>query len=179
MQRITVVAAAMLTLGLAACQQDAPPTTTESGAKTVASVAALPANLITETPIADAKPLSEVRAAAKAGETTSLLAYIGGRAEPFTEGRAVFVVADVEKAPACTDGCSTPWDACCVPAEDITANSASIQVVDDKGQPLKVGLEGHGNLKPGSVIEVTGKVREASAVFVVDATSIHVRPATP
>jgi hypothetical protein len=126
----------------------------------------------------DVIPVAEARRTAKTGDTVSLAGYIGGRAEPFTEGRAVFLLADSEAAPACTDACAVPWDACCTPRETITANSATVQVVDAGGMPLKVGLEGRDGLKPGATVTVVGKVREAGdAVMIVDATGLWVASA--
>jgi len=139
---------------------------------------ALPATLFATPAPADAKPLSEVRATAKAGEVVTFVGYIGGREEPFVDGRAMMLVADKVKAPACTDACKIPWDACCTPAEDIVANSATVQVVDEAGAPLKVGLMGQGNLGNGSSVAVTGKVREiGEGIFVVDAQTIAALPA--
>jgi hypothetical protein len=140
-----------------------------------ATAPALPESLFAAAAPSDAPSLSEARASAEKGATVSFVAYVGGRREPFVAGRAIMLVADAEAAPACGDGegCQTPWDACCVPIETKTANSATVQVVDAQGQPLKVGLEGAGPLKPGAKIVVVGVAREASAdLFVVDATSI-------
>ena len=160
--------AATLTLTSCADKESAAPE-----APKAAPQAALPDSLFAPAAAADAKPLSEVRATAKAGDTVSFVGYIGGREEPFVEGRAMVLVADASKAPACTDHCKTPWDACCAPPEDIAANSATVQVVDAAGAPLKVGLMGQGNLDNGTTVTVTGKVREVGpALFVVDAQTI-------
>ncbi len=141
---------------------------------------ALPAELFLATAPANAVPLSEARAKAKAGETITFTGYVGGRAEPFTEGRALFVVADSAKAPACTDGCKIPWDACCVAQETITANSATVQVADADGQTLRTSLNGQNGLAPGSIVTIVGKVREVGeAVLIVDASGILVGTAQP
>ena len=123
-----------------------------------------------------ALPLSAARAAAGAGEPVAFTGYIGGRTEPFTEGRAIFLVADVEKAPPCADGCPRPWDACCVPGDVVIANSATVQIVDADGQTLRLGVKGRQGLVPGAMITVVGTVRQVSdAVFIVDATGVAVQ----
>lgn len=141
----------------------------------------LPEGLIlTEAP-ADIHPLYEVRAESKTGDEVAFTGYIGGRVEPFTEGRGIFLVTDVEKAPQCfDDGCPTPWDACCTPKDDILANNATVQVLNEKGLTLKMGLEGVSGLVPGANVAVTGNVREKNdAVFIVDATSIAILSGPP
>lgn len=138
--------------------------------------AALPAGLFGAAP-ADAKALSEVRAAAKKGDAIAFTGYIGGREKPFTDGRAIFLVADSVKAPACGDECKTPWDACCTPGEEIAANSATVQVADASGAAMKLSLDGQGGLAPGAKVAVSGKVREAgSGVLIVDAERIAKLP---
>jgi hypothetical protein len=74
------------------------------------------------------------------------------------------------------DHCKTPWDACCEDQQTIAAAAATVQVVNDKGQPLKVGLNGHKGIAPGKDVTVTGKVRSADEKnLVVDATGIYVK----
>ena len=74
------------------------------------------------------------------------------------------------------DHCKTPWDACCEPQETIAAGAATVQVVNDKGQPLKVGLNGHKGIAPGKDVTIAGKVRSADANnLVIDATGIYVK----
>ena len=143
----------------------------------VANAPQIPAGILAENPPTNAQPLHVVRASAKQGDTIVFTGYIGGRAKPFTEGRAVFTVADSEKAPACSDGCPIPWDACCTPSDVIAANSATVQIVDEGGSLLRLGLEGVGNLRPGAEVTVTGKVREASGgLLIVDAESLFATP---
>jgi hypothetical protein len=132
----------------------------------------LPAGLIAES-APEAPPLREVRRSASVGDTVTFTGYIGGRAQPFVSERAVMLVADIEAAPPCTDGCPVPWDACCTPSDVIIANSATVQVVDAAGALLRVGLEGQGPLQCGAEVTVVGKVRETGEkLFVVDATKV-------
>ncbi|MDX1972483.1 MAG: hypothetical protein SFY68_08135 [Candidatus Sumerlaeia bacterium] len=150
----------------------------ESGEKTVHSLSEdagkLPSGILLTT-APEARRLTEVKPTAKAGEEITFTGYIGGREEPFTEGRALFLVADEVAAPQCTDGCPTAWDACCTPREAIMANSASVQLVDKEGKVLKLNLNGADGLIPGSRVTIRGKVETLSeSVFVVNATGIHV-----
>lgn len=147
----------------------------QGGAAAVPPAAALPDDLFADAPPADARPLAEVRRDATAGARVVFSGYIGGRAEPFTTGRAMFVVADRDEAPPCTDGCPVAWDACCTPRDVIAANSAAVQVVDAAGQLVRTSLEGKGGLAPGADVVVEGVVRLAGdATMVVDAARIHV-----
>ncbi len=165
------------TLTIASCSQEAPKSSPSAQTATNQSVetASLPDEFFLSQQPTDAIPLHEARANAKPGDTIAFTGYIGGRAEPFTEGRALFVMTDMEKAPACGDECSIPWDACCVPKNEIGANSASVQVVDPDGQILRVNLKGENGLVPGAKVTVSGKVRESNdAVFIVDASNVAV-----
>ncbi|MDK2971981.1 MAG: hypothetical protein PWP23_1736 [Candidatus Sumerlaeota bacterium] len=161
---------------LVGCAQEETKATSASNASPqTQQVAAIPEGLFLEEGPADAVTLAQARATAKPGEEIAFTGYIGGRAEPFTEGRALFLVADSDEAPACTDGCPKPWDACCIPSETVAANSATVQVLDGAGQALRMNLKGENDLAPGSRVTVIGKVREANeAIFVVDATGIRV-----
>ncbi len=137
---------------------------------------ALPDGFFLAAEPAGAISVSEARASAKTGDDIVLTGHVGGRSEPFVENRAVFLLADAAKAPACADECGTPWDACCVPGETIAANSATVQVVDSDGNALHVSLSGRNGLAPGSEVTVQGRVREAGdAILIVDATGMTVR----
>jgi hypothetical protein len=168
----TTLMAATMAVMIAGCGSEQP-----AGSKPPAATApALPAGLILDTPPADAQPLAAVRPGAKAGDTITFTGYIGGRAKPFTEGRAVFVVADLVAAPPCTDGCPVPWDACCTDPDAIKANSATVQIVDAAGQPLRLTLSGVAGLTAGAEVTVTGTVREAGEGYLlVDAGGIAVK----
>ena len=101
---------------------------TSSFAMETRQAAELPNGFFLNEVPSNAVPLSQARVNAKTGESIAFTGYIGGRKEPFTVDRAIFLVADAEKSPTCDDGCQTPWDACCTPSEVIAANSAAVQV---------------------------------------------------
>ena len=134
--------------------------------------AALPDGFFLKEAPGDAVPLSKARAAAEIGESIAFTGYIGGRSAPFTDERAIFLVVDSEKAPACSGVCQTPWDACCTPTEVIAANSATVQVADVNGQTLRLSLNGHRGLVPGALVTVVGKVRANDTAFIVDASGV-------
>jgi len=174
------IALGLSILSFAACSEQASDASQTKGAKPQAPKPApaetvkLPADLFSATAPTDAKPLREVRASSKTGDTIAVTGYIGGREKPFTEGRALFQLVDEVNAPICVDHDGAVWDACCTPSATIAENSATIQVVDESGQTLKIGLDGQGGLAPGSVVTVMGKVRELNeSIMIVDASAIH------
>ena len=176
---ITLILVSALTL--LGCGQEEGQTPNTNGSATAAQTdkmkpATLPEGFLLPQAPNDAIPISQARASAKPGADIAITGYIGGRAEPFSEGRAIFLVADSENAPACEDECGTPWDACCTPTETIAANSATIQILDGDGKILRLGMKGHNGLVPGAAVTVVGKAREANdAVLIVDASGIAVR----
>lgn len=141
-----------------------------------AAAVPLPANLFTDT--APDAPLSVAEARRSATEGTSIVlrGRIGGRARPFSEERAIFLLSDLS-LPPCTDGCPAPWDYCCEDPKAIQDGVATIQVVGQDGKPLATGLERIGGLKPMSEVVVAGTVqRRDDQVLVVNAERIHVAP---
>jgi hypothetical protein len=137
--------------------------------------------LLLDEPPAGAVPVTAARADAKPGEAVVVSGFVGGRVEPFVDGRAAFVLADAEKLTACggpEDTCETPWDCCCDPPELIAASVASFQVVGDDGAVLREGIRGLGGIKELSNVVVAGTVAEGSGpgALVVNATGIYVGP---
>jgi len=145
------------------------------------SALALAERVFATTPPAGARPLAESKQSAKAGDRIVVSARIGGREQPFVDGRAVIVVADTALS-MCNeregDGCPTPWDYCCETPESIVANTATVIVADAAGTPLATSLRGVGGLEPGRAIVVAGTVSEnAGGGLVIVAESIHVQGA--
>lgn len=164
-------------LSLAGCGQQGAEAPGAADSAPREPAATLPDGLFLAEAPTDAPPLSQARAAAANGGEITFTGYIGGRADPFTAGRALFLVADTEAAPACIDGCPIPWDACCTPGDVIAANSATVQVVDGEGRPLRMDLQGVNGLAPGAQVTVVGSVREADGgILLVDANGISVAP---
>lgn len=130
---------------------------------------------------AEAKDIRASKGALKAGEKVVLIGRIGGSEDPFVPERAIFTLVD-KAMKTCDEGsemdsCKTPWDYCCDPREEITANSAVVQVVGTDGQPLKAVLNGVHGLRPQATVTVVGTVAKAEGQnVVVNATSLYVKP---
>ncbi len=142
----------------------------------------LPATLLAKDALPDAIGVVDARKAVEPGREIVLTGFIGGREEPFVDGRAIFTLADSKALTRCDakpgDGCQTPWDACCDEPGKIKASIASIQVVDGDGLVLKRKLEGFGGIAPGSTVSVKGKIAPGSTsdALIVNAEQIHVTP---
>lgn len=142
---------------------------------------AIPPTLVLASAPANAKDVKLAKATLKPGDEVVLHGVIGGRVDPLAANRAIMTVIDpslptCDKMKSGNDHCETPWDACCEEQETITAAAATVQVVNDKGQALKVGLNGHKGIAPGKDVTVAGKVRSADEKnLVVDATGIYVK----
>ena len=126
-----------------------------------------------------APSLVALKGTSKVGDSVVFEARVGGRKDPFVEGRAIFVVADTGlKSCAETegDGCKTPWDYCCETPEDLLKNVATIRFVDAAGAPLKASVKDHKGLSGLKQVVVRGKVSEAdeSGNFVVDADGVWI-----
>lgn len=125
------------------------------------------------------QPISIVEARQNAvdGERVVLRGMVGGRLAPFVEGRAIMLLVD-ESLPLCQGCCDTPWDMCCERPDIIAAHSATIQVVDTAGQPLRTSLRGQAGLAPLVRVAVEGTVkRQGEAVFLVNADRLAIQPA--
>ena len=138
-----------------------------------------PEGLILASPPADAKGLGEVKQSASAGDTVTFTARVGGVKQCFIDGRAAMIVVD-PALESCDqihgDACKTPWDYCCEPEESITANTATVQIVDAAGKPLDFGLKGQHGIEELKTITVVGKVAQKNdeGLMVVNATGVHV-----
>lgn len=136
----------------------------------------IPAAYFVETEPAAAKPIVDVKKSAKVGEEIVMRGRIAGREDPFTAGRASFMMTDMSLA-VCEDGCKTPWDHCCDDQKTIAANAATVQLVDDKGDVLKVDAQGVHGLAPNAELVVVGKVKsiDEAGNLVVDAKQVWIK----
>lgn len=162
-------------LAIVGCGQDTP-----KGQKDSQPAASeLPAGvLLTEAP-KGAATVTDLKKSAKEGDEIVMRVVIGGRVKPFVEKRAVMTVVDAGFENACLkpdDSCPTKWDYCCASPEELQANSATVQIIDAKGQPLAIDLNSIAKLKPLSVIVVKGKVgpRPDPGTLLVSAASLFV-----
>lgn len=143
--------------------------------------AVLPADLVAEAPPEGATGVSRIRSSAADGDQVVVEGVVGGREEPIGENRAIFTLLD-PSVQTCDrnedDACEAPWDACCEPADVVAANSASVQVVDEAGRPLRTGLIGVGGLAPLKRVIVVGTYHTSpdGQAVTVDASQIYVQP---
>ena len=116
-----------------------------------AASSATPSGYLVDSEPAGAVGVGAARKSAKDDETVVVVGRIGGSTEPFIDGLVVFTIVDPKLA-HCADeeGCPTPWDYCCTPREQITANSATVQIVDGSGAPsaTKSASQGKKRRKP-------------------------------
>ena len=112
----------------------------------------LPKDFITNKDLGSALSILETKKEKLANKSIILSGYIGGRREPFTKGRASFIVIDnsIEKCDEKKgDNCPTPWDACCLDRRKLLQSILTVQVLDKNSSLLKGSLKGVGGLLPG------------------------------
>lgn len=172
MNRITATTLIAAALSITACDREA--------STTVAPPAANNANAAAWQLIsapADARTIAEVKPTAQEGDVVTVRGRIGGRAQPLTADAPVFVMMD-PAIPSCADepgeNCPTPWDYCCEPRASITANSATVQLVDAEGNPIEADLTAAG-FAPLDEVIVVGTIapRPSPEVLTIRATAIH------
>lgn len=153
----------------------------KTGATTEAATPAVSTDpWFTATAPSNPSPIHLLRQSAKPGDIITLTGKILGREKPFVDDRAAFILGDPTALKPCNeipgDACTTPWDVCCESAEDKLANTATIQLVDEKGRVLKQGLKGVQGLKELSEVTLVGTVAPSSSpeALIVNATSIHI-----
>ena len=155
-------------------KQKSAPNSNNSSAPNQAG-AGLPAGLFVTVPPANAKTVEEVMATAKTGDAVVMRGRVGGSEEPFVEGRAVFTLVG-NGLKACSDKaddkCETPWDYCCDTPADIAKHSATVQVVDAAGAPIKASIKGQNGIKELSELTIAGKVVLANEKVVIIAASL-------
>jgi len=138
--------------------------------------AATPDWVLTSAP-PDAVGVGEAKASVQEGDEVVLRGRIGGRLEPLDPESPVFTLIDVS-IPHCGelegDTCPTPWDYCCEPAESLTANTATVQIVDGEGRAVNSSPAAHGFSELDEVV-VVGLVgpRENERVLTVRASGIY------
>ena len=138
----------------------------------------LPAGLFVEQAPPGGRGVAELKADATATGEVVVEGRIGGRVQPFVEGVAVFLLADTGMK-TCTelhpDSCKTPWDYCCEPRPSLAAKTATIQIVDADGKPLRLDLSGSQGLSPLTRLTVAGEIASrAGGTLVINARKIYV-----
>jgi len=175
--RLSLIAVAgAASLALASCSKES---TSEASSEESAAVTADPKieAVFLESAPAGAVTILETRKKVEPGATVTVSGRIAGAKEPFSKDYATLVLADesletCEKIPG--DGCSTPWDACCVAPKTIAASRITVQVLGDDGKPVAQSLKQIHGLKELDSLIVTGTVAEGSSDenVIVNATGI-------
>jgi hypothetical protein len=170
----TLIPLFLASLLLSGCQKPA----TQASAETAPATDFSP--WFVASPPAGARPVHEVREDAVPGDEVVLTGRIMGRANPFVDGRAAFVVGDTTLLTPCNerpdDQCETPWDVCCNDKAAIRSGTATVQIVGENGRVLPHGLKGVNGLAELSTVTITGTVAETSTpdALVINATALHV-----
>ncbi|MEO1279151.1 MAG: hypothetical protein AAFV77_09360 [Planctomycetota bacterium] len=121
--------------------------------------------------------VTDAKASATEGDTVTVRGIIGGRVDALSAETATFVMVDVALENPCIsddDHCSTPWDYCCSPSEDIQASSATVLLVDAEGKAMAFDLATQG-VSPLDEVVVVGTVaaRPSEHVLTIRATGLH------
>jgi hypothetical protein len=112
------------------------------------------------------------------GEEVVILGRIGGSADPWIEGRAIFTLVDnslksCDQIPG--DNCPVPWDYCCA-TDKLPQASALVKVVDESEQPVKTDARELLGVRELTEVVVQGKAkRDDGGNLTVLASKIHVK----
>ena len=171
--------AAALAITIVGCGQGSSPTP-DSSSPAASAENLIPQELVASDQLEGAIGVVDARKDVQEGKEAVVTGFIGGRAEPFVEGRAIFTLADSKAIIRCDvdddDHCATPWDACCDDPAKIKASIATVQIVDGDGMVLKQTLKDFQGIKPGSTVSVKGTIAPGSTkdALVINADQIHV-----
>ena len=122
-----------------------------------------PAALFAGDPTGEPVGVGAMKPAAKQGDRVIVVGRIGGSKEPFLADRAMVTIVDPsvklcgEDEPG-DDHCSTPWDFCCEPRDNLRKMSIAVVANAAGGAPIPHTLLGQGGLKPGARVVVEGTV---------------------
>lgn len=157
---------------LAGCSEKAP---VETAGETGGSAPQLE-QVVQAAPAPQAAGVAAARSEAKPGEPVVLT----GRVKDFVDGAAAFTVVD-SSVPSCVemgDGCTTPWDYCCIPADKMAQNTAMVKVVGSGETPLPGSVKGVRSIDHLTTVTIEGTARKDDAGnLTVDASKIYVNPA--
>ena len=155
---------------------------TESSADPATTGGSLPDGIILAAAPEGVQPIDKLKADAEEGDEVVVRVIVGGRMEPIVAGRASAIVIDAKVGNACLaedDHCTTPWDYCCTPKEEMDPNTATIQVVDGDGRVIAADLTQHFESLSTLVVKGTVGPRPDAQVLTINATGIYVEAATP
>ena len=181
MKKMIMMLAAMLVI--AGCSSEVtPPEEAGGAAQTESATTDVLSKVVGKTvATTDNMAIPPVKKTAIPGQAVTLNGKVMGTMHPFVKNRAVMIIGDEATIVSCDmmgddDHCQTPWDVCCEDKEKIQAGTATIQVVDENGQPVRAGLKGVGGLKELSKVRVSGVVDKGSSpgLLIVNAEAIEV-----
>lgn len=159
-QLIGLVAGGLLSLAIGCAQSN-----NSASAPAEGNAAAEGQQFVLAEEPADAKPVAEVRKAAKDGDEVAITGLIGGDVDPWIKGRAAFVIVDPSLKPCSAihgDNCPTPWDFCCEP--NLTPeHKATIKFVDDAGQTVPTDARELFGIKELAHVTVRGQAKRDEA----------------
>lgn len=126
----------------------------------------------------DVQDISDAKQKLSSGDEVTIRGRVGGSRSPFIDGRAIFTVVGAGP-PACSDipddHCSMPWDYCCAARDELRDASATVQLVDENGAPIRTDIKGRNGIKELSDLTVVGTVVAArNNALVVKASGIYV-----
>ena len=169
--KLTILLVSFFTANVSGCGKGDPEGSSSSAAKVAAN-----APWVLQAEPGGAQGVAAAKQAAVEGDKITLRGKIGGRKDPLSKDSAVFVMMD-SAIPSCADNpddkCKTPWDYCCETPDLITANNASVMLVDHEGSARPIDLTEYGFLPLDEVVVVgTVRPRPTDAVLAIDATGI-------
>tara|TARA_B100001939_G_C16762662_1_gene538999 strand:+ start:62 stop:583 length:522 start_codon:yes stop_codon:yes gene_type:complete len=127
--------------------------------------AVLPSDIMSPKKWAPPISVKAARQEAIPGKILTVEGFIGGRKNPFTRSKAVFILGDdalktCDEIPG--DSCPTPWDVCCEDRKKVATSTLSVQILDENGSLLSGTLNGVAGIEAGKRVKVQGTVSESS-----------------
>jgi hypothetical protein len=149
----------------------------EESVQEIGSGTPLPDSVFLSEAPAGIQTIKALKASAKEGDEVVVRVVVGGTESPIVAGRASAAIIDASINNPCMaedDHCPIPWDYCCTPQENRTANLATLRVTDEAGQILKADLEPR--IKPLTTLVIKGTVgpRPDEEVLTIDAQGIYI-----
>lgn len=124
----------------------------------------------------NAVAITDARAADNDGQEITLVGRIGGKKDPWVDGRAAFTLVDMSKV-FChpEEGCPTPWDYCC--AGDLTDFRAFVKLTTPDGKTVGADAQEAFGLNELDTVVVKGTAkRDEDGNLSILANGIFVRP---
>jgi hypothetical protein len=168
---------ALAILALPGCGDDTGTDAATGASESGAAASALPEALFLSQAPDGIVDIQSLKASAKEGDEVVVRVVVGGTTDPIVAGRASAAIIDASVDNPCLsedDHCPIPWDYCCTPQENRTANLATLRITDDTGSVLKAELTTR--IKPLTTLVIAGTVgpRPDEQVLTIDAQGIYI-----